>query len=208
MWESKSIPQLVQLRGLWGPSADDLYAVGFSNGMGTMFHFDGKWMNVPVKGSTDNLYAISGSSDTDIYAVGANALIIRRDNSPGAALQFVAVPPPLGVTYDLRSVWVPNPGEFIAVGHNGLILHGTMSGDRLDSVLPPSNKNYNGIWGAANVLYMTSGDGQLYSCTNWAPFMPEVLPAIVNQGLLGVWGNAAGELYVTGDHGALLHRFP
>jgi hypothetical protein len=72
------------LRGVWGSSASDVWAVGAE---GTILHFDGKvWRSVP-SGTATNLTDVSGSAPDDVWAVGENAVILHYDGKSWLTLE-------------------------------------------------------------------------------------------------------------------------
>lgn len=60
-------PQANTLRGVWGASGSDVFAVGE---VGTIIHYDGSVWTSMDSGTTENLKAVWGSSGSDVFAVG------------------------------------------------------------------------------------------------------------------------------------------
>ncbi len=93
---------------VWGTAASDIWAVGAG---GVALHFDGvQWTGVATP--TDaRLIAISGSSSSDVYAVGGTStgVVLRWDGN--AWSEFARAPEPLS------GVWTA-PGEPLYVGGN------------------------------------------------------------------------------------------
>lgn len=67
-WQPQPSPTTQSLRGVWGSSATDVYAVGLQ---GTILHSggDGLW-TAQTSGTTKDLHAIWGSGPHDLYAAG------------------------------------------------------------------------------------------------------------------------------------------
>ena len=64
------------LRGVWGSSASDVWAVGSG---GTILRYDGSaWRSMP-SGTSINLTAVSGTGPDDVWAVGESTLIMHYD---------------------------------------------------------------------------------------------------------------------------------
>ncbi|MCB9568292.1 MAG: hypothetical protein H6710_13965 [Myxococcales bacterium] len=87
VWEPRESNAGAPLWGVWGASADDLWAVGGA-GMElppVMIHFDGEaWTPVDVSavsGESHALYKIWGRAADDIYAIGSLGLILHYDGN-------------------------------------------------------------------------------------------------------------------------------
>jgi hypothetical protein len=101
------------LLSVWGPSPDELYAVGGEPGAGRMMRFDGAaWSEVPLPAGTPLLNWVFGFSSSLAYAVGEGGTILRYD---GADWQTESTT----VTEDLWGVWGASPDELWAVGGRG-----------------------------------------------------------------------------------------
>ncbi|MBI5479396.1 MAG: hypothetical protein HY906_11095 [Deltaproteobacteria bacterium] len=62
------------LRGVWGSSATDVFAVG---GSGTIRHYNGSAGSPMTSGTTQLLFVVWGSSATDVFAVGELGTILH-----------------------------------------------------------------------------------------------------------------------------------
>ncbi len=132
------------LLGVWGSSGDDVYAVGEYNPVrpgpgGDILHYDGtSWSAIDFTSEND-LLDISGTSSSDIVAVGRNGFIVRFDGTTWN-------PENSGTTRWLRYVWAGGPGDYWAVGQEGTILH--YDGNRWSPVdLGLDNPLYS-VWGS------------------------------------------------------------
>ena len=96
----------VRLDGIWGTSADDVWAVGQA---GTVLHWDGlSWTS--VDSPTDNsLLAVFGLSADDVWAVGTVGTLLHWDGSTWFVLDPVTTMP-------LLSVWGASTDDIWAVG--------------------------------------------------------------------------------------------
>lgn len=153
--DTLSIPAgQVLMDGIWGTSANNLYAVGHGWGSArTMWHFDGsRWTNVklgqfeggPFPAPFD-LAAIHGLSADDIFAVGNRSpfipgisFIIHYDGT-----QWTEHQAPSG-SYSLRAVWMNAANDVWACGMNGTLLHYNGVAWSKDSVVvsPPEGSTF------------------------------------------------------------------
>lgn len=85
-WAGMPTPTWVVLRGVWGRSDLDIYAVGYN---GAALHYDGHtWTDIsatiPSGGNT--LYTIWGSSASDIYIGGDNGTFLHYNGSSWSSM--------------------------------------------------------------------------------------------------------------------------
>ncbi|NOZ88222.1 MAG: hypothetical protein GXP49_18575 [Deltaproteobacteria bacterium] len=130
------------LMDVWGKSADDLYAVGFS---GTILHFDGTSWKKMESGTTEDLMGVWGykledqennQTRTEVFAVGTKGTILRYDGKAWALMKVISDPDPdkprpVVVVDNLHDVWGIKPAGMdpqrqhptvIAVGAEGVIV--------------------------------------------------------------------------------------
>lgn len=133
--------------GIWGSSADDLWAVGAAIGAGEppaiWRNSSGDWAAVDLSEHPWNqpgvsLFKVHGSGPSDLWIVGSNGLILRWD---GATLQDTA---PAGLQETLLTVAVGEAGP-IAVGglNEGLIYE--REGEAWIQVAPELSPALNGV---------------------------------------------------------------
>jgi hypothetical protein len=177
------------ITGLWGSSANDLWAVG-----GDMIaHFDGTtWtgeLGVPT------VSAIGGSSASDVWAVGAGGMVLHRTTAAWAQVAS-------GTTQALRGVWGQGPKSAWFVGDGGTILR--YDGTSLSASSSGTSEPLSAVWGAAdNDVYVTGGGNQR-TILHWdgAKWSKSVI-GTYNVGFTGLWGSAANDVYAAG--GTLFH---
>jgi hypothetical protein len=119
-WSVVDSQAAVGLLGIWGSSANDVWAVGES---GTLRHMTPgalRWSIVPSP-TTETLRAIWGSSATDIWAVGGKGTILHYD---GTTWKPSVAAFPVGAKPELYGVWGSGPGDVWIVG-DGIVLHST-----------------------------------------------------------------------------------
>jgi hypothetical protein len=106
---------------LWGASNKILYTTNV-NGAIYQSTDSGTTFNAMTSGTTDTLFAIWGTSTTQVWAVGQAGTIVANSGTATWTAQAS------GTTNDLRWLWgEPAPagytGDAYAVGDNGTILH-------------------------------------------------------------------------------------
>jgi hypothetical protein len=90
------------LRGIWGTSGSDIFAVGND---GIIVHYDGSTWSPMSSGTTINLHGVWGSSSTDVFAVGNTSeagspvLILHYDGSAWSEMGRYKGP------YTVRRIW-------------------------------------------------------------------------------------------------------
>ena len=101
------------LRGIWGTSASDIFAVG---DRGCIYHYDGLEWTRMESGATANLNGVWGFAGDDVYAVGAGGVILHYDG-----LEWSPMTSP--TTKDMRGVWGSSTSDVFAAGASGTIIH-------------------------------------------------------------------------------------
>ncbi len=192
-WQNP-LPQGNDLRGIWGSSATDVYAVG---DRGTIVRYDGNAWNVVPSGVTDNLAGVWGSSSSDVFAVGSGGTILQYSGTVWKAMNS-------GSSKDLSGVWGSSSSDVFAVGDNGTILHydGTSwvrmasgTADDLSGVWGSSSSDVFAVGGRLNYSYRQAGHGTVlhYDGSQWSP-----LPSGTATALVGVFGASSSEVFAVG----------
>ena len=136
------------LNGVWGSTAEDVYAVGSE---GTILHYDGLSWQPMSSGTTETLLDVWGTSSRNVFAVGTNGLVLHYD---GAAWN----PMPTGTTELLRGVWGSTATDVFAVGSHGVVLR--FDGRRWSQVHIGTEGHLRDVWGAASGdIYIVGVDG-------------------------------------------------
>jgi hypothetical protein len=145
-FEVMTTPGDATVFGIWGPSADDLWAVGGAGSTptdGFVWRYDGAtWSEDPSAAALDlttsaTVFKVWGRSANDVYMVGTEGLILHDDGSGLAAL-------PSPITRPLLTVH-GNADFAVAVGGfaSGSILEAS-NGD-FEDVTPPSCPQMSGV---------------------------------------------------------------
>ncbi len=146
-WEMVPAPVDVPIWGVWGPAADDLWAVGGDatpgSGDPVLLHYTGgAWETVEVPEldrSCDALFKVWGTGPDQAFAVGDSGVILGWDGNTWAQV-------PSGTSSDLISLWGTGPDEIIAVGgrSNATVLR--WDGSAWTSESLPGLPGLNGVW--------------------------------------------------------------
>lgn len=131
LWKPLDTPGNLPLHGIWGPSRDHLFAVGW---MGCLLHFDGtRWQKLRGGVIDDEdqrftaceentpLFAIDGNADGHAWAVGDDGMILHYD---GQAWQREDSP----TRINLRAVGCTPGGRVFAAGGEGTVIRRDLDG--------------------------------------------------------------------------------
>ncbi len=189
-WQNP-LPQGNNLRGVWGSSSTDVFAVGAG---GTILHYNGStWIGM-TSSTANNLYGIWGSSSSDVFAVGASGTILHYNGSNWSAMTS-------GTTNTLRGVWGSSASNVFAVGHSGTILH--YDGSNWSVMTSGTTNNLYGIWGSSSSdVFAVGASGTIlhYDGSNWSS-----MTSGTTNALQGVWGSSASDVFAVGYSGTILH---
>jgi len=76
-WQNP-LPQGNHLRGVWGRSGSDVFAVGDD---GTILHYNGTSWSSMDSGTSEHLNGVWGHSGSDVFAVGNGGAILHYDGT-------------------------------------------------------------------------------------------------------------------------------
>lgn len=180
-------PQGNPLNGVWVAPDKTVIAVG---GHGTVLRSNGAGWSSIQSNTTEDLYAIWGTSLQDLWAVGSNGKIIHWNgmgwfSSPSNTSNF------------LYAVWGSGPSDIWAIGDAGTILHsdGSTWSPQTTGITGTSVR-FRSIWGtSANSVYVSDRFGGIYNWngTKWM---------LVDSGAFsgeGLWGSGTGDIWLVGS---------
>jgi len=154
------------LFGLWGPTSDDVYAVGSSGGRnGLLWHFDGtSWSEVPVpdvalnaQNDLPGFTKVWGTSSDDVWVVGGRGAVLRGNRTDG----FTQVE--TGTNGLLFTVHGNDSGRVVVVGGANSGVAYSLEGDQLAANAPDSAPLLQGVWVAPDgTAWVSGGFGFLY----------------------------------------------
>ncbi len=191
-WQNP-LPQGNRLRGVWGSSATDVFAVGDG---GTILHCNSSVWSIMSSGVTDDLAGIWGSCYSDVFAAGANGTIIHYDGSVWGTMTSATAS-------DLAGIWGSSSCDAFAAGDNGTILH--YDGIAWSPMSSGTTQALHGVWGTSpsDVFavgggwdsYPYDGNGIIvhYDGSTWSPMISST-----TDDLTGVWGNSPSDVFAVG----------
>ena len=205
-WSARDVLAAGTLHGTWQTSPG-AYAVG-DNGQllfTTENGIPGSW-GMQTSNTTNTLFAVWGSSTSNVFAVGDKGVILHTTNAG------VGVTPTWTKTIQgssqLTSIWGSSDADlYIGGAAPAVILHSTDGGATWTSTTPPTSAI--GIFAvsgrAANDVYAVGATGGvIYHSSGGDAWTTEASPT--TRDLFGVWVASNGEAYAVGRSGTILHR--
>jgi hypothetical protein len=176
-WVSMQLPsgvpwRIYAINDFWGISATDVFAVGNDNSAlgpqpAVILHYDGTaWAAMPNGFVSIALTAISGTSRSDVFAVGSGGTILHHDGAIWSRMTS-------GTTERLNDVWAASSSDVFAVGEQGSILHYDGEGWRL---MARHSGFLAGVWGWPGRYVLAVGaDGVILRMAHMPPFTDDPL---------------------------------
>ncbi|MGI8818822.1 MAG: hypothetical protein ACR2HW_06735 [Gemmatimonadales bacterium] len=189
---------------VWGTSATDLFAAGWFDaipGNGLIRHYNGtEWAAMTDHGFGTNgqITDLTGSSATDVYALGSESTFgtepsvttsaIARYDGSGWTRSFATT------EYQLNGVLAAGPNDAFAVANDGYIFH--FDGAVWTQMLSPTGHNLQDVWGRSGTDVYAVGDGGIlhYDGSTWS--FSSTVPGT------RVWGTAS-EVFVLTNNSVL-----
>jgi hypothetical protein len=189
------LPTDLELRSTWGSKGDDVYSVGGDPGSdtGIILHFDGRFWDRATTPTLPPLFAVGGTSATDVYVAGATGAVFRFDGA--AWLQEET-----GAAVTLRAVAGLAEGEAWVAGDGGTL---SRRRDGAWSVVPcPVQVDLLGLWVAGPDVAFAVGAGGTVLHGVGDEWTPVSVPT--GETLRAVWGSSPTEVFAVGDAGVVL----
>lgn len=192
-WTQQQSPVKVDLNGISGFGPSDAVIVGDA---ATVLRFDGiGWTQVPVTGTTADLFDVWGASPNDIWAVGFYTML-RWDGATWAP-----VPATLGSTAkSWTAIWGADKDHVYAVGSFGQI--STWNGSKWLVQTSGTSQTLHDVWGTGPSDVWAVGDGGTvihWDGAAWKLNKPDTIAS-----LRGVWGTGPNDVTVVGSDGTIL----
>ncbi len=194
-WSAMTSGTTVQLNGVWGSNASNIFAVGAS---GTIRRYNGSAWSTSTSGTTVQLKSIWGSNASNVFAVGASGTIRKYNGTSWSAMTsgITGLFPP-----SLNGVWGSSASNVFAVGASGTILK--YNGTSWSKMTSGITVQLNSVWGsnASNVFAVgASGNIRRYNGSAWS-----TMTSGTTQNLWAVWGTASNDVFAAGANGVVLH---
>ncbi|HWP38050.1 MAG TPA: Ig-like domain-containing protein [Gemmatimonadales bacterium] len=175
------------LDAIWVASPRAIFAVATNQ----VHRFNGtSWVTDAVSGNLNDVY---GFSETEVYAVGEGAVILRYDGSSWSSLGGGG-DVPSGALY---GVWGTSGSDLYVTGNFGLWRYDGTSWTHLLT----SGSRY-GIWGTGSSdIYFVGGSGSLQ---RWDGSTVSTYSGVSSEQLESVWGYGSQAVYVVGWNGTIL----
>ncbi|MGC4122176.1 MAG: hypothetical protein QM765_47870 [Myxococcales bacterium] len=216
-----------QLKGLWGTTTGELFAVGKK---GALRHFDGQAWSAMASPTTKDLLAVWGSGPSDVFAVGEGGTLLRYD---GKAWRLETVP----TTATLYSVTGCSATNVLVGSEAGMILRFDGTSWRLEAV-PGSTSKLTSLacagdeaWAIDEVRLRHYARGTWHpseaeAVSVWANAPTDVLAVLTlgrlkrfdsvtntwldvasfpSEPLQTVWSSGPDNIWLAGDNGAVEH---
>jgi len=158
---------------------------------------------------SNDLYAVWGSSDSDVFAVGQGGTILHYDGLAWASMNS-------GTSEDLYAVWGAADDDVFAAGRYGIVLH--YDGVSWESMMQGTGYSLSTMWGISNTdIYAVGQRGIVINynasvCdddTEWDSTTGGCIWASLTSGsvrqLYGVWGASDNDVFAVGEYGTILY---
>ena len=195
------------LRGVWGTSAADVFAVGEN---GTILHYDGLTWSSMEGGTSQYLHGIWGSSGENVYAIGDNGTIINYNGMGWSSVTS-------GTSEHLRAIWGSSATDIFVVGDNSTVLH--YDGTGWSPMNSGTTAYLLGVWGSSGKDVFAVGgyydeSGRWYNGEAWDEGVIlhydgrawTEMKNDVPERLLGIWGSSATDVFAVGAYGTILRH--
>ncbi|OJY20027.1 MAG: hypothetical protein BGO98_01970 [Myxococcales bacterium 68-20] len=218
----------VALYGIWGSSANDVWAVGSG---GAVFHWNGvTWSQQPLlteAGQPKPLFGIWGSGPNDVWAFGVNE-IFHADGWNDTATVWSRIEAPKLQAFtptSARAIWGSSATDVWLLlaplssfssntlnkcwhsdGWSGATTKLTAALDHYIAGNPANN--FAGIWGTGpNDIWIVGASGRILHTDGYWNRAAEWTQTNSNtrQHLTGVWGTATDDVWAVGENGTIRH---
>jgi len=189
-WQSAGLDLLTFPRTAgWSSGPSDVWVAGFNtSGYADLFHYDGSTWTADTTG-TGSLLGIHGTSSSNVFAVGAEGLIVRHT---GTGWKEVAHWQP-----EVHGIWGSSATDVWAA--RGSVIHRTADGWTLNS--PPWYIWLQAIWGTGpSDVWAVGPEGALahYNGVSWTVNTADVP-------VYAVWGTSPADMWAAAGSGRVYH---
>jgi len=195
------------IRGFWGTSDANLYAVGGSS----IVHYNGTTWTILFDGVVaGGLRSVWGASDTTVFMAGGECYLVRY-NGTGFFGSWYPASRDCGQLSDLRfggyvalnAIWGASDTDVFVVGGNGIIGFIAHYDGSLWTTMPSgTTQHLRAVWGTSPSNVIAVGDSGTivhYDGKTWSP-----MESGTTDQLTGVWASAPNHFVVTAASGLIL----
>ena len=146
-----------------------------------------------VSGTTQDLHAIWGADENNVYAVGNSGVVIYFNGNAWTSMNS-------GVSTSLNGIWGVNESEVYVVGNGGIILY--YDGSSWSRMTSGTDNDLNAVWGINDSLIYACGDsGTLlqYDGADWT-----AVESGLSQNLNAIHGASLSSIYAVGKNNSVL----
>jgi len=168
---------------IWGSAPNSVFAVDFS----TIYHYDGISWTTTIVGTQADLLDVRGSSDSNVFAVGASGTILHFDGERWTAFTS-------GTLERLKGVWCVSESDVFAVGESGTILH--FDGNKWVAMSSGTRVSLSGVWGASARDVFAVGDSNTilhYDGISWTTMIQATSGCLSD-----IWGRSSHDVFAVG----------
>ncbi|MBN2239840.1 MAG: dockerin type I repeat-containing protein [Dehalococcoidales bacterium] len=204
-WRQVQIDPLVQLYGIWGLSSTDIYAVGYTNIRGVVYHYtDEGWSTIDVPVDFDfRFYDVWGTSPADIYFAGIKYPLSGEYTYIPFIMHFDGVNwttmDTPEIETNLKAIWGTSENDIFAVGAFSTILH--FDGTNWVKMDCPTVGNCYGVHGdTTDTIYVACSGGKILrlSETNtWELFRNDI--DMMSKEIFDVFYCSGTDIYAVGS---------
>lgn len=185
-----------QLRGIWGGSDQDIWAVG-DNPQQTVHLNDINWSTVPDGNGSNALRGIWGTGGTNFWTVGLSGTVRKWSGTEWNSIS-------VGSTNALNAIWGFGTDNLWVVGQFATILNKPAGQSSWNTeAVPVTGLNLSGVWGSApNDIWAVGSGGNIlhWNGSNW-----QTTSTPTSSDLNHVWGTEAENVWAVGAQGTILH---
>ena len=181
------------LRGVWGSSASNVFAVGDS---GVVLRYNGTAWSRMATPTTAQLNDVWGSGASDVYAATSAGQLLRFNGTSWSTVPGVQAPGALW------SVWGSASNNVYAVGDGGMMYR--YNGSSWTRVRLPRRDALYSVWGTgASAVYAAGAAGTLYRY-NGSAWVPEKAQG-GSSNIQGIWATGS-DIFAAGAGGFIAKR--